>query len=729
MTTIIRPKSRVEAVVYTHAAGAIVLTPYITGFSTSKHIEQAEGQVTISVKWPEKERGDLRWLVQDGDWLRFGAHGPKGWRRRTGFLLSRGRKLTVGSRGERIAVYQLTFGDEGHPFARHEFRANPLLPLGHPGFVPPDASLLGMVLAASSYEPRDVLRRSIVAMMRPGRIRQKKAAKATAPPAAAASPVSQPAAPPPAPAPLVEGQLTANFHIKEFLSPKDKGRPNEAQQANLRGLAERLQTLRDGYFGGAAVKVLSGFRSPGYNAAVGGAAGSQHLHGLAADIRVTGLSPVQVAEAIARAINEGALPATFGVFLYRTFVHLDVRTSASHWKLGKPTKNPNEVPTDEQASAFLALKPSPGSVTVETAEAPGDDSAETNIEPPELEPETEIVPGESGSGAYTVPPSLVNEAVGTTRPVRTAGGAPTAATTWDWLDVVDLYGGNDPKAGIRGRWWQLNGLYSLSKAQVDGFLRSQADPVFCELFYDSRRAGTGAPSKLARLQDGWVPTVIFRRRPFDRADWEQLPTCTVEWAHVKDEDLALGGAERFNYFYARPVLAGEITGPVFDEAVGGGQGVIPAIALDDFRRWGQRSMEVEARFAFPQEAKGDAEAIPLPDQVRDFTLTLYRWFKPLPELYGGTIEIPWLDAECMVGVRLIATGKGGPFKRDAHAYIEGVNESFVVDPQTGALQGRTVAQVTRMQPLDQYAEPTPRSWKDVQGVAQNFFTAGGSQLA
>ena len=85
-----------------------------------------------------------------------------------------------------------------------------------------------------------------------------------------------------------------------------------------------LDKIREHF--GAPVKVNSGIRCSTHNKNVGGASKSQHLYGTAADIRVDGVSPVEVA-----AYAETLLPNTGGIGIYSTFVHVDVRETKSRW--------------------------------------------------------------------------------------------------------------------------------------------------------------------------------------------------------------------------------------------------------------------------------------------------------------------------------------------------------------------------------------------------------------
>ena len=73
--------------------------------------------------------------------------------------------------------------------------------------------------------------------------------------------------------------------------------------------------------------INSGYRTPAYNKKVGGDSFSQHLYGMAADIRVNGYTPEQVA-----AYVETLLPNTGGIGVYQSFIHVDVRETKSRWK-------------------------------------------------------------------------------------------------------------------------------------------------------------------------------------------------------------------------------------------------------------------------------------------------------------------------------------------------------------------------------------------------------------
>ena len=94
-------------------------------------------------------------------------------------------------------------------------------------------------------------------------------------------------------------QLTANFTVKELTVTNRPlaNVPNKNEVEQLRLLAVNiLQPLREKL--GRPVLVNSAFRSEAVNKAVGGTPTSQHRLGQAADIRVTGMSPLELCKFI-----------------------------------------------------------------------------------------------------------------------------------------------------------------------------------------------------------------------------------------------------------------------------------------------------------------------------------------------------------------------------------------------------------------------------------------------
>jgi len=115
-------------------------------------------------------------------------------------------------------------------------------------------------------------------------------------------------------------KLSTNFRVKEFAC-KDGTDPIFIDS----DLVAVLQKIRTHF--GRAVTITSAYRTPPHNQAVGGTTYSQHQYGTAADIKVSGVSPKEVA-----AYAERLLPNKGGIGKYNTFTHIDVRGACSRWK-------------------------------------------------------------------------------------------------------------------------------------------------------------------------------------------------------------------------------------------------------------------------------------------------------------------------------------------------------------------------------------------------------------
>ena len=116
-------------------------------------------------------------------------------------------------------------------------------------------------------------------------------------------------------------KLSTHFKVKEFACKDGSDAVLVAPR-----LVMVLQSLRSHF--GTAVTINSAYRTPQYNAKVGGVAHSQHCYGTAADIVVRGKTPAQVA-AYARQL----MPDWGGVGVYsqKGFTHIDVREVKSDW--------------------------------------------------------------------------------------------------------------------------------------------------------------------------------------------------------------------------------------------------------------------------------------------------------------------------------------------------------------------------------------------------------------
>ena len=69
-----------------------------------------------------------------------------------------------------------------------------------------------------------------------------------------------------------------------------------------------LQKIRNHF--DKAVTITSAYRTPGHNKAVGGTTYSQHLYGKAADIKIQGIVPRDVAKYAETLLDEGGITLT-----------------------------------------------------------------------------------------------------------------------------------------------------------------------------------------------------------------------------------------------------------------------------------------------------------------------------------------------------------------------------------------------------------------------------------
>lgn len=119
-------------------------------------------------------------------------------------------------------------------------------------------------------------------------------------------------------------KLSANFRVREF-DCNGRGCCDSTRIDSQ--LVDYLQKIRDHF--GKSVNLSSGYRCEKHNGEVANAVSkSRHILGMAADIKVTGVAPAEVAK-YAESIG------VKGIGLYEgadgNFVHIDTRTVKSFW--------------------------------------------------------------------------------------------------------------------------------------------------------------------------------------------------------------------------------------------------------------------------------------------------------------------------------------------------------------------------------------------------------------
>lgn len=78
---------------------------------------------------------------------------------------------------------------------------------------------------------------------------------------------------------------------------------------------------------GKPVIITSGYRTPEWNAKCGGAKYSYHMRGMAADIRVDGMSPKELAKELDKIVESSC-----GIIVYNNWVHFDTRDGKKYRK-------------------------------------------------------------------------------------------------------------------------------------------------------------------------------------------------------------------------------------------------------------------------------------------------------------------------------------------------------------------------------------------------------------
>lgn len=133
--------------------------------------------------------------------------------------------------------------------------------------------------------------------------------------------------------------MTKNFSKNEFIISKFFDlksqeavimlyNENIEVQANIQKLANQLQVLRD--YLKKPIKINIAYRPLFWELKQGRSGNSQHVLGKAADIRVKGVRPQKIANAIEHLISNGDM-LQGGLKAYDKFVHYDFRGSKARW--------------------------------------------------------------------------------------------------------------------------------------------------------------------------------------------------------------------------------------------------------------------------------------------------------------------------------------------------------------------------------------------------------------
>ena len=121
--------------------------------------------------------------------------------------------------------------------------------------------------------------------------------------------------------------MTKNFKKSEFDCKCGCIMPTNVF-VNIQKLANQLQYVRD--YLDLPINLTNAYRCPTHNKAVGGVKNSQHVLGKAADIKIKGLTPQEVAVILDRLTTDGDI-LQGGIGIYNTFTHFDIRGKKARW--------------------------------------------------------------------------------------------------------------------------------------------------------------------------------------------------------------------------------------------------------------------------------------------------------------------------------------------------------------------------------------------------------------
>ena len=126
----------------------------------------------------------------------------------------------------------------------------------------------------------------------------------------------------------------AASEFESYFGAKRRGVTNSAPPQRLwKNIVPTLRIvddLRESF--GKPCALLSSYRSPDYNKAVGGVGLSQHMEFRALDIAFDGISPQHVYDRLIECRKAGKFVGGLGLYPTSGFVHIDTRNSNATWR-------------------------------------------------------------------------------------------------------------------------------------------------------------------------------------------------------------------------------------------------------------------------------------------------------------------------------------------------------------------------------------------------------------
>lgn len=219
-----------------------------------------------------------------------------------------------------------------------------------------------------------------------------------------------------------------------------------------------------------------------------------------------------------------------------------------------------------------------------------------------------------------------------------------------------------------------------------------SDPLFTEVYADllpdadpfSPRLAAGEPLDLGEA----LMTVVVRDKPFPTseqteliADWLTIPIAEVPRQQIISSDLGRSGFERFNTFFAAPLLNQEA-------AAGNGVALIaPLIDTTEIRRHGMRRFDVQSQMhpSLDLLDRSDRWTSLIEEQrniIRD-------WYALNPYLLSGTLTLGVGRPDIRIGTRIQIPGFEDNESDFETYYVEQVSHNWAYGKGTQTTLGVT----------------------------------------
>lgn len=117
-------------------------------------------------------------------------------------------------------------------------------------------------------------------------------------------------------------KITASFSVSEFACHDGTPYPVDKIET-LRELCMVLEAVRAEF--NRPMVIISGYRTPEHNTAVGGEDDSRHMHADAADVAVVNVPAIEVHRAVLDLYRKGHIPKLGGLGKYTGWTHIDIR--------------------------------------------------------------------------------------------------------------------------------------------------------------------------------------------------------------------------------------------------------------------------------------------------------------------------------------------------------------------------------------------------------------------